>query len=134
MSSDLQRQPRSATADPGSVPWPLPGDPDVVAIDTTWGIALLGAGARLLDSRSPGSVGGVTIPGATNLPHGEMLARRDELNPDQVTVFFCNGPQCPQSPSALTALLASGCPAGALAYHRGGMHDWVSLAMPTEPA
>lgn len=153
MSSDLQRQPRSATADPRSVPWPLPGEPDVVAIDTTWGrvqpmevspdvrtvgelelIALLGAGARLLDSRSPGSVGGVTIPGATNLPHDEILARRDELNPDQVTVFFCNGPQCPQSPSALTALLASGYPAGALAYYRGGMHDWVSLAMPTEPA
>jgi hypothetical protein len=33
----------------------------------------------------------------------------------------------------LTSLVKSGYPAAALAYYRGGMHDWVSLAMPTQP-
>lgn len=61
-----------------------------------------------------------------------MLDRRGELSADQVTILFCNGPQCPQSPEALAALVESGHPAEALAYYRGGMHDWISLAMPTE--
>jgi hypothetical protein len=50
-----------------------------------------------------------------------------------MTVLFCNGPQCPQSPDALTSLVEVGYPPAALAYYRGGMHDWVSLAMPTQP-
>jgi rhodanese-related sulfurtransferase len=49
------------------------------------------------------------------------------------SIFFCNGPQCPQSPAALRELLDAGYPASSLAYYRGGMHDWVTLAMPTEP-
>jgi len=49
-------------------------------------------------------------------------------------VQFCNGPQCPQSPDALMALVADGCPAAALAYYRGGMRDWVTLALPTQQA
>ena len=47
-------------------------------------------------------------------------------------VLFCNGPQCSQSPDALSSLVNLGHPAAALAYYRGGMHDWVSLAMPTQ--
>jgi len=49
-----------------------------------------------------------------------------------VSILFCNGPQCPQSPWAIRALLEAGQPAESLAYYRGGMHDWVTLAMPTE--
>lgn len=50
-----------------------------------------------------------------------------------MAILFCNGPQCPQSPHAIRELLEAGHPARSLAYYRGGMHDWVSLAMPTEP-
>jgi hypothetical protein len=62
-----------------------------------------------------------------------MLERRSELDPGRLSIMFCNGPQCPQSPDAIHQLLEAGYPADALAYYRGGMHDWVTLAMPTQP-
>lgn len=148
----LQRRSRNRDADPRSVPWALDGEPDLAAVDTTWGrlqpleaapgvrtvgelelIELLDGGAMLIDSRVPGSFGGVTIPGAVNIPHDQTAQRRSELDPERIAVLFCNGPQCPQSPDALTSLVEDGYPAAALAYYRGGMHDWVSLAMPTQP-
>jgi len=151
--TNLQRLTRAREQEPRSVPWPLADEADVVAVDTTWGrlqpleavpgvrtvgelelLELVAQGARLVDSRVPDSFGGKTIPGATNIPHDQTAARRDELDPAQMTVLFCNGPQCPQSPDALKALVDAGYPATALAYYRGGMHDWVSLAMPTQEA
>ena len=151
--NSLQRHARAREQEPRSVPWPLTDEADLVAVDTTWGRlqplepvpgvrtvgelelqALVAQGARLVDSRVPGSFGGRTIPGATNIPHNQTADRRHELNPVQMTVLFCNGPQCPQSPDALKALVDAGYPATALAYYRGGMHDWVSLAMPTQGA
>ena len=151
--ASMERRTRTRTQDPRSVPWAVAGEPDVVAVDTTWGrlqplqaapgvrtvgelelLDLLGQGARLVDSRVPGSFGGVTIPGAVNIPHDQTADRRQELDQAQVTVLFCNGPQCPQSPDALRALVGAGYPAVALAYYRGGMHDWVSLALPTQAA
>ncbi|WP_338012384.1 hypothetical protein [Rhodococcus rhodochrous] len=57
---------------------------------------------------------------------------RDRLDPSRLSILFCNGPQCPQSPMAIRELLEAGYPASALAYYRGGLHDWVTLAMPLE--
>ena len=64
------------------MPWPLDGQADVVAVDTTWGelqpmeiapgvrtvgeielLALAQEGATLVDSRTDGSFGGRTLPG-----------------------------------------------------------------------
>ena len=45
---------------------------------------------------------------------------------------FCNGPQCPQTLDALRILKEDGYPLDRLAYYRGGIHDWITLAMPTE--
>jgi rhodanese-related sulfurtransferase len=148
----MHRQDRSRSAGPRSVPWPLDGESDVVAVDTTWGelqpleaardvrtvgelelVQLVEQGAVVIDSRTAGSFGGRTIPGSINIPHTEALERKGELGPGQVAILFCNGPQCPQSPRAIRQLLDAGHPAKALAYYRGGMHDWVTLAMPTEP-
>ena len=148
----LQRGARTREAEPRSVPWALDGQADLTVVDTTWGrlqplhaapgvrtvgelelIDLLAGGAMLIDSRVSGSFGGVTIPGAINIPHGQTADRRAELDPERMTILFCNGPQCPQSPDALSSLVKGGYPAAALAYYRGGMHDWVSLAMPTQP-
>ena len=148
----MERQKRARKADPRSVPWRLDGEDDVVAIDTTWGelqrteaapgvptvgelelIDLVEQGAVVVDCRTAGSFGGRTIPGSVNIPHTEMIERRAELDHDRVAILFCNGPQCPQSPHAIRELLEAGHPARSLAYYRGGMHDWVSLAMPTEP-
>lgn len=149
--NNLQRRTRAREQEPRSVPWLIPDEADLVAVDTTWGRLqpleavpgvrtvgelelqdLVAQGARLVDSRVPGSFGGRTIPGATNVPHDQTADRRHELDPAQMTVLFCNGPQCPQSPDALRALVDAGYSAAALAYYRGGMHDWVSLAMPTQ--
>lgn len=148
----MKRQERGRQSDPRSVPWPVEGESDVVAVDTTWGemqplvaadgvstvgelelVELVEQGAVVVDCRTAGSFGGRTIPGSVNIPHTKMLERRVELDASRVSILFCNGPQCPQSPRAIRQLMEGGHPAQALAYYRGGMHDWVSLAMPTEP-
>jgi rhodanese-related sulfurtransferase len=89
-------------------------------------------GAVVIDCRTRGSFGGRTIPGSVLIPHDEIVDRREELDSERISILFCNGPQCPQSPHAILGLLEAGYPAQALAYYRGGMHDWVTLAMPTE--
>ena len=150
MTEPLSRAERSRTADPINVPRRLGGEADLVAIDTTWGelqpmepvpgvrtigelelVELTAAGAALIDTRVPDSRSGTTIPGAVSIPHDQIAERQDELDRDRTSVLFCNGPQCPQTPDALRSLLAAGHPAPSLAYYRGGLHDWVSLAMPT---
>lgn len=124
-----------------------------MTVDTTWGelqplqcapgvltlgelelIEHLRSGAMLVDTRVADSRNGVTIPGAVNIPHGEITQRCGELDQDRVSILFCNGPQCPQSPAAIRELIDGGYPAHALAYYRGGIHDWITLALPTEPA
>ena len=148
---NMRRQERTRQQPPRSVPWPVDGETDVVAVDTTWGeiqhleaspgvrtvgelelIELVGQGAALIDCRTAGSFGGRTIPDSVLLPHDQVLDRRSELDPGQLSILFCNGPQCPQSPDAIRQLLEVGYPADALAYYRGGVHDWVTLAMPTQ--
>jgi rhodanese-related sulfurtransferase len=149
---DIQRRSRTRRQAPASVPQPLENEDDLVAVDTTWGelqplhcapgVVTLGelelvesvrAGAVLIDTRMPDSKRGVTIPGAVGIPHDEIAQRSDELDPSRVNIVFCNGPQCPQSPDAIRQLIGAGFPAASLGYYRGGLHDWVTLAMPTEP-
>ncbi len=149
----MSRAPRERSQDPRSVPWPLEQEADLVVVDTTWGklqplhpvpsvrtvaelevLELVAAGATLIDSRVPGSFGGRTLPGAVNIPHDQVLERRSEFDDASVSILFCNGPQCPQSPDALAQLVDVGFPAAQLAYYRGGLHDWITLALPTQPA
>jgi rhodanese-related sulfurtransferase len=148
----MRRAERSREQDPRSVPWPVEGEADLVVVDTTWGELqpleaaagvrtvgelevreLVGQGAVLVDCRTRGSFGGRTLPGSVLLPHDEIVERRGELDPARLSIVFCNGPQCPQSPDAVRRLLEAGYPATALAYYRGGLHDWVTMALPTQP-
>ena len=150
MNTHLQRQPRTRTGDPQNLPTPLAGETDLVTVETRWGkvqplhpfpdvvtvgelelIALVDAGAILIDTRVGDSRSGKTLPGAVHLPHDQVVDRRSELDEARVSILFCNGPQCPQTPDAIGALLAEGHPAAALAYYRGGLHDWVTLGYPT---
>lgn len=148
----LERRNRQQQDEPQNVPV----DTDVtdhVEVDTTWGkiqplepvpgvrlvgelelIAMVEDGAVLIDTRVPDSRSGITILGAINIPHDKVIERRDELDEDRVSILFCNGPQCPQTPDALRLLVDDGFPVAALAYYRGGIHDWVTLAYPTQPA
>lgn len=148
----MHRHGRARSEEPLSVPWPVPGATDVVAVDTTWGelqplhaapgvvtvgelelAEMVERGAVVVNCRTAGSFGGRTIPGSRHVAHDQIVERRDELDPDRISILFCNGPQCPQSPNALRQLVEAGHPANALAYYRGCMHDWVTLAVPTEP-
>lgn len=143
----LARARRSTDAAPRNVPWPGP-DADTAVVDTTWGhlqphapvpgvetvgelelIELLDGGAELVDTRVTDSRSGTTLPGARHVPHDAI----DRLEPTAaVRILFCNGPQCGQTPDALRTLERSGYPLEKLRYYRGGLHDWVTLGLPTE--
>jgi rhodanese-related sulfurtransferase len=89
----------------------------------------LQAGRPILDCRLPEYVERGTIPGAVNIPHGEIAERIAELDPVEPTVVVCNGPQCTATAHAIDGLLAAGWPAERLLYYRGGIHDWVTLGL-----
>ncbi|MDP9182515.1 MAG: rhodanese-like domain-containing protein [Actinomycetota bacterium] len=150
--TELARARRTRSGDPQNVPTPS-GETDMVTVETAWGkiqpiepvpgiltvgelevAELVRDGAQLVDTRVPDSRSGVTLPGAVNVPHDQVLARKHELDTGRIHILFCNGPQCPQTPDALRALTEDGYPLDRLAYYRGGMHDWIALAMPTQPA
>lgn len=131
---------------------PKPADqPGLVVVDSTWGtlqplevapgvrtiaeldvIEHLEAGLSLIDTRHDAQHGEATIPGAHGIPHEEIVQRIDELDADQLTVLFCNGPQCSATPHAVQVLLEHGYPADRLCYYRGGIHDWMTLGLPIE--
>lgn len=131
------------------VPEPLSGEPGIFKVDATWGtiqpmqvakgvqtvgevelIAHLELGFPVIDSRTRDCFVASTIPGAKSIPYPEVVARMDELDREHPTIFFCNGPQCGQSPTAIRALLEAGFSADKLLYYRGGLHDWLTLGLP----
>jgi rhodanese-related sulfurtransferase len=133
------------------VPQRVKDETGLVQVDTTWGIIQpmqvaenvrtvdeievndwLGKGHQVIDGRTPDFYNKSTIPGAINIPHTQIVERMDELNGVQPAIFFCNGPQCPQSPTAIHNLLEAGYPPEKILYYRGGMHDWVTLGLPVE--
>ena len=148
----LERRPRVREQVARSAPWSLEGEPDLALVDTTWGtiqplvladgvrtvgelelIDLVREGAALIDTRVLDSRWGVTLPGAISIPHTEIVERQADLPTDGVAILFCNGPQCGQTPEGVHALLAVGHAPDRIAYYRGGMHDWITLALPVEP-
>jgi rhodanese-related sulfurtransferase len=96
-------------------------------------MAYLEQGGPVVDSRTHNFYVNSTIPGARNIPYPEVIARLDELPGEQPAIFFCNGPQCGQSPTAIRALLEAGYPREKILYYRGGLHDWLTLGLPVEP-
>ncbi|MEG9226991.1 rhodanese-like domain-containing protein [Aeromicrobium sp. Sec7.5] len=148
--TDVSRTRRTRSGDPQNLPRPTDA-PEIVTVETAWGkvqpmqpvdgirtvgelevAGLVADGAQLVDTRVPDSRGGVTLPGAVNIPHDQVLDRKDELDDGRVHILFCNGPQCPQTPDALRTLAEDDFPLDHLVYYRGGMHDWITLAMPTQ--
>jgi rhodanese-related sulfurtransferase len=92
----------------------------------------IAAGLPLVDPRLERFYREGTIPGARNTPHEQLEKSICSLDPDVATVFFCNGPQCAATPDAIRTLLASGYPPEAILYYRVGIHDWMTLGLPTE--
>ena len=131
------------------VPEPVPGEPGLFQVDATWGtvqpmqiaegvrtvgeaelIAHLEQGLPLIDSRTRDYFTVSTIPGATSIPYPEVVERMNEMDGERPSIFFCNGPQCGQSPTAIRALLEAGYAADKILYYRGGLHDWLTLGLP----
>ncbi len=129
----------------------LLADSGLVVIDATWGtirpmqlavgvctvgelevMEHLDRGRVLIDSRPAEAYDSFTIAGARNIPHAETREHIARLDATQPTIFFCNGPQCAASPETIEILFASGYPPAAILYYRGGLHDWMSLGLPTE--
>lgn len=150
MIQSIERVKRRQT--PQMIPQCLQGEPGLVQVDATWGtiqpmqvaegvrtvgelevMAYLEQGLPVVDSRTPDFYVNSTIPGARNIPYPDMTARQDDLSGEQPTIFFCNGPQCGQSPAAIRALLEAGYPREKILYYRGGLHDWLTLGLPVEP-
>lgn len=92
---------------------------------------------RKLDDRVKG-----TIPGSISIPFTDTVKRMDEFGCSKTGAVyncsrakkvyaFCNGPVCPQSPMAITAMVRNGFPSDKIYYYRGGMLDWEALGLTT---
>jgi rhodanese-related sulfurtransferase len=95
----------------------------------------------LVDMREPTDRVLGTIPGSMHIVYTEVAGRMDELGCKKVAgkwdcaaakkvLAFCNGPVCPQSPTAILAMTRDGFPADKIYYYRGGMLDWAALGFP----
>jgi ArsR family transcriptional regulator len=69
------------------------------------------------------------VPGAINVPLGELEARLASIGPGQQVVAYCRGPYCVLSFEAVATLRQKG-----IAAHRleGGMPEWIAAGLPTE--
>jgi len=84
-----------------------------------------------------------TIPGSISIPYTEATNRMErygctkngtgyDCKAAKKIFGFCNGPVCPQSPLAITAMVKKGFPADKIYYYRGGMLDWEALGLTIE--
>lgn len=98
--------------------------------------------ALLVDMREPEDRANGTIPGSMHIVYTEVASRLNEVGCTRTATgkwdcakakkvyAFCNGPVCPQSPTAIQAMTREGFPADKIYYYRGGMLDWDALGFP----
>ncbi|MEN9372505.1 MAG: hypothetical protein RIR79_57 [Pseudomonadota bacterium] len=100
--------------------------------------------ALVVDMREPEDRANGTIPGSMHIVYTEVANRMNELGCTKAAgaagkwdcskakkvYAFCNGPVCPQSPTAILAMTRDGFPADKIYYYRGGMLDWAALGFP----
>jgi rhodanese-related sulfurtransferase len=153
MSDDpFERLPRREETQ--QVPQPVEGEHGLFVVDATFGkiapislhpkvrtvgelevIEHLRAGGRAVDTRQPEHLEHGTLPGAVGVVHEQIVERREEFDDgSSEVVFFCNGPSCTATPSAIARLLDDGFPPERILYYRGGARDWLTLGLPLSPA
>ena len=67
-------------------------------------VAAVGADGQLIDVREPDEVAAGTLPGAVNIPLGDLPARVGELDRDRRVVLLCrSGARSTQAARFLTA-------------------------------
>lgn len=133
------------------IPKAISTEPGLVEVDTTWGtvqpmqaaqdVLTIGelevfhhqkTNLSIIDTRKANTTDGVSIPNSKSIPYDELAGRMDELDKEYPNIYFCNGPQCPQSSTAIKNLLNAGFPADRILYYRGGMHDWITMGLPVK--
>lgn len=83
----------------------------------------------VLDVRPPEEYAAGHLPGAVNIPLGELEKHLDDLDPSQEVVAYCRGPHCVLAFDAVARLRAKG-----VATRRldGGFPEWKSAGLPVE--
>lgn len=85
---------------------------------------------QLIDVRQPDEFAFAKIPGAKLIPLGEVVARKDELDPSKEIVFQCKAGG--RSARAIEMLQAAGFEAD-MKNLRGGITSWSNDVDPTVP-
>ena len=86
------------------------------------------AGAvTVLDVRPPDEFALGHLPGAMNIPLGELEMRLAEFDPGQEIVAYCRGPYCVLSYEAVAALRAHGFKVRRL---EDGLPEWRAAGLP----
>ncbi len=83
----------------------------------------------LLDVRPPEEYAAGHLPGAVNIPLGELEARLGELPPGREVVAYCRGPYCALSLDAVEKLRGRGIQAIRL---EDGYPEWKAGGLPVE--
>ncbi len=83
----------------------------------------------VLDVRPPEEYVSGHLPGAINIPLGELEKHLDDLDPDQEIVAYCRGPHCVLAFDAVAKLREKG-----ITAHRldGGLPEWQLQGLPVE--
>ncbi len=90
---------------------------------------LIASGARVIDVRQSYEFDAARIPGAEQIGLQELAGRRDEINKDEPTVFYCRVGN--RSAMAATAFVDAGYDVTSLA---GGIAAWIEEGHEIEPA
>jgi rhodanese-related sulfurtransferase len=83
---------------------------------------------QVIDARTPGEFAGGHVPGAINIPHMSVVARKDDLAVDKELVFICQMGQR----SALAAEFAAAIGFKELYNVEGGTEAWIKAGYPVE--
>ncbi|EHK55782.1 ArsR/SmtB family transcription factor [Allomesorhizobium alhagi] len=83
----------------------------------------------VLDVRPPDEFARGHVPGAINVPLGDLESRLQEIDPALEVVAYCRGPWCVMSFEAVAALRARGISARRL---EDGLPEWKAAGMPVE--
>jgi rhodanese-related sulfurtransferase/DNA-binding HxlR family transcriptional regulator len=83
----------------------------------------------VLDVRPPEEYAAGHVPGAVNVPLGELEQHLEQLNPAQEIVAYCRGPHCLLAFDAVSRLREKGLNARRL---EDGFPEWVLAGLPVE--